>query len=266
MDRLVEAVKDYLIPGSTMFLLLGMSAGLLLLYGPHPLRPWGRRVLTLLAVGYWLMSVPAVARALEGGLDPGLGPLARPGDAQGAQAIVVLGGGSRTYRSGEGAIHSLSGESAARVLEAARLFRWLRGPPVIASGGPQESRSDAPESEALAHVLRDLGVPEDQILEESRSEDTRQQALAMGPLLSDLGVDRFVLVTSPEHMRRSIGAFRAAGLDPIASAARQGPEDAPTPPWAGLMPGESGLAVSHSAFREYMALLYYGVRGWLEIR
>ncbi len=265
MDRLVEAIKGYLIPGSTMFLLLGLTFGSLFLYAPHDLRRWGRRILTLLAAGYWLISVPALARSLERGLNPGFEPLAGSGAAKGAQAIVVLAGGSRTYRSAEGAIHSLSGASAARVLEAARLHRALGGLPVIASGGYQESGRGVPESEALAHALRDIGVPANQILQESHSQDTRQQAMAMGPLLSNLGIERFVLVTSPEHMYRSMATFRDLGLEPIASAAWQGPEDEETPPVAGLLPGESGLVVSRDAFREYMALLYYWARGWLEI-
>ena len=266
MDRLVEAIKAYLIPGSTMFLMFGLTFGLLFLYGPHDLRRWGRRVLTLLAAGYWLMSIPAMAGALERGLDPGFEPLTGSGGAEGAQAVVVLAGGSRTYRSADGSIHSLSGESAARVLEAARLYRRLGGLPVIASGGYQESGLGAPESEALAHALRDVGVPGNQILEESHSQDTRQQALAMGPLLSDLGIERFVLVTSPEHMLRALATFREVGRDPIASVARQGPEDEETPAVVGLLPGESALAVSRSSFREYMALLYYWTRGWLEVR
>ncbi|MGH2625393.1 MAG: YdcF family protein [Anaerolineales bacterium] len=266
MDRLVEAVKDYLIPGSTTFLMIGLSFGTFLLFGSPRLSRWGRWCLSLLAAGYWLMSVPAFARALERGLNPGFGPLAGPDHAGDAQAIVVLGGGTRSYRSADGTIHSLSGESAARALEAARLHRLLGGLPVIASGGYQEAEPGAPESEALAHALRDLGIPEDRILEESRSQDTRQQALAMARLLSDLGIDRFVLVTSPEHMARAVAAFRKAGLDPIASVARQGPQDEETPPGSGLLPGESGLAVGRGALREYMALLYYWARGWLEFR
>ncbi|MGH2606830.1 MAG: YdcF family protein, partial [Anaerolineales bacterium] len=235
-------------------------------YGSQALRRWGRWVLTILAAGYWMMSVPAIARALERGLDPGFEPLAGSGDAEGAQAVVVLAGGSRTYRSADGSIHSLTGESAARVLEAARLYRRLGVMPVIASGGYQESGLGSPESEALAHALRDIGVPGNQVLQEAHSQDTRQQALAIGPLLSDLGIERFVLVTSPPHMMRSLATFREVGLDPIASVARQGSEDEETPPIVGLVPAESGLDVSHSAFREYMALVYYWARGWLEIR
>lgn len=264
MDRLVEAVKGYLIPGSTTFLMIGMSFGLLLLYAAPRWKSWGRGILTFLAVGYWLMNIPALSQALERGLDRGFAPLARTEGVEGVEAVVVLAGGSRTYQSDDGVIHSLSGASAARVLEAARLHRMFGGLPVIASGGHPESPLGAPESEAMAHALGDLGVPETHILQESSSQDTRQQAVAMARLLSDLGIGRFVLVTSPEHMLRSMAAFREVGLEPIASAARQGsPEDRESPPGAGVAPGEAGLAASRRAFREYMALLYYWARGWL---
>jgi uncharacterized SAM-binding protein YcdF (DUF218 family) len=264
MEPVVEVAKNYLLPGSPMFLLVAMTVGLVFLYWHRDAQRWGRFVLTTVAAAYWLLSVPAFARMLERGLDPGFGSLSSAEDAEGAQAIVVLAGGSHTYRSEAGDVSSLSRETAARVLEASRLYRLLGNPQVVASGGEQEPGSGLTESQALAHALQDTGVPSEQVLEESKAASTREQALEMAPFLADHGIERFVLVTSAEHMNRALGAFRKAGLDPIPSAPRAGDVEVAASESAWL-PQESALNQSRTALREYLALLYYWARGWLEI-
>ena len=39
----------------------------------------------------------------------------------------------------------------------------------------------------------------------------------MPPLLKQHGIERFVLVTSQQHIARALGAFRKVGLDPVPS-------------------------------------------------
>lgn len=263
METFVELVKNYLLPGSPMFLLVVLTLGLVFLYWHRDAQRWGRFLLTSVAAAYWLISVPTFSRMLERGLDPGFGSLASVADAEGAQAIVVLAGGSRTYRSDVGDVFSLSRESAVRVLEAARLYRLLGNPQVIASGGEQEPGSGLAESHALAHSLQDTGVAADRILEESQAASTREQALEITTTLDQHGIDRFILVTSAEHMNRALGAFRKAGLDPIPSAPRAGDIEA-APSDSAWLPSESALYQSRTALREYVALLYYWARGWLE--
>src|SRR3989304_4781346 len=114
MEPVVEVAKNYLLPGSPMFLLVAITGGGRFLYWHRDAQRWGRFVLTSVAAAYWLLSVPTFARMLERGLDPGFGSLSSAEDAEGAQAIVVLAGGSPTYRSGVGDVFSLSRETAAR--------------------------------------------------------------------------------------------------------------------------------------------------------
>jgi uncharacterized SAM-binding protein YcdF (DUF218 family) len=165
-----------------------------------------------------------------------------------------------------GEIHSLSRETASRVLEAARLYRLLDRPTVIASGGEETVGRGAPESRAMAHELQGLGVPENRILQDPGSQDTHEQALEMVGFLSDRGLERFVLVTSAEHMTRALGAFREVGLDPVPSSPSADPEDDSASMGARWWPQESSLEVSRTALREYLALLYYWARGWLAIQ
>ena len=60
--------------------------------------------------------------------------------------------------------------------------------------------------------LEELGVPPDQIIEESESRDTKDHPRYLKPILGD---EPFLLVTSAVHMPRSAGLFRNRGFDPI---------------------------------------------------
>jgi uncharacterized SAM-binding protein YcdF (DUF218 family) len=263
MGTVVELVKAYLLPGSALFLMLGLTIGVVLLYARRSRQQWGRTWLAGLAVFYWVISTPLAAGWMERVLGAGYGPIADAAQAQGATAIVVLGGGSATFRSGGEENNVLSESSCLRVLESARVYRLLEAPWVFASGGKAEGLiSPEPESLPLDQALLEAGVPEARLVLESASQDTREQALALVPLLQARGVDRFVLVTSPLHMRRALGAFRAVGLHPIPSASAQHSETS-SAAQRRLLPNENALHASQMAFREMLALGYYAVRGWL---
>jgi uncharacterized SAM-binding protein YcdF (DUF218 family) len=262
MDRIVEFIKLYLIPGSPTFLMAGLVLGVAALFGGERARRWGRAWLVALVLVYWLLSTPLVAGALISALGRGYGPLETAAEAHGVEAVVVLGGGSATYRARGAELDVPSASSALRALEGARVYALLGDPIVFASGGEaEEAGVDNPESAVLRTVLIEGGVPEARIVLESDSTDTHEQALEMAPLLEARGVERFVLVTSPSHMRRALGAFRDAGLDPIPSASEQSSETAPTP--SALLPHPEALRASQSALREALALAYYAARGWL---
>jgi uncharacterized SAM-binding protein YcdF (DUF218 family) len=262
MDRFVEFVKLYLIPGSATFLMAGMALGVAGLFGGERVRRWARAWLVSLVLIYWLLSTPLVAGALVSGLGRGYGPLETAREAEGAEAVVVLGGGSATYRARGAEVDVPSSSSALRALEGARVYSLLEDPIVFASGGEaEEAGVTNPESAVIRTILVEAGVPEERILLESDSTDTHEQALELAPLLGERGVRRFVLVTSPMHMRRALGAFREAGLEPIPSASAQASETAPSP--SPLLPHPEALRASQSALREALALVYYAARGWL---
>src|SRR5213080_3092478 len=83
----------------------------------------------------------------------------------------------------------------------------------------------------------------------------------VGPLLRELHAQRFVLVTSPTHMRRALAVFRAAGFDPVPSVAPLRSEHVTPPPL--LLPNDESWYLSDMAVYDYLALAYYWWRGWL---
>jgi uncharacterized SAM-binding protein YcdF (DUF218 family) len=263
MHSLVELIKAGLLPGSTSFLVFGLAIGVLLLVLGRKSARWGTGWLIALLASYVVLSLPIVAGAMESALADGYQPIGSAEQAKGAGVIVVLAGGSATYRASGQAVESLGEAGALRVLEAARLYKLLGSAQVIASGGPGgENGEGDPESGILKAALVAAGVPASQITEEPASTDTHEQALAIAAMLRPRGNLAFVLVTSPTHMRRASTAMRAQGLDPIPSPSRQHSES-PGPGGSGWLPGASALNASTLAVREVLAWIYYWERGWL---
>ena len=104
-------------------------------------------------------------------------------------------------------------------------------------------------------------MPAAAVIEESQSRSTRDQAMLIAPILRSRHSPRFVLVTSPTHMRRSLAVFRAAGFDPVASLAPVRSEHVRPPRW--FMPNDDSFSLSDAAVYDYLALAYYWSRGWL---
>ena len=218
-------------------------------------------VLTV-TLGYWLVTTSLGAYVLVTPLSHGMPRITSRDQARDAQAVVVLGGGAFTARVGEKFGGALTGSSLMRALEAARVNEIVGAPIVIASGGiPRPDRDVRPESEMLRDMLVKAGVPPGAIVEESQSKTTHEQAVAVVSLLRERHIERFVLVTSQTHMRRSLAVFRAAGVNPVPSVAPLRSEmSLPPPP---LLPNVESLSLSDDAVYEYAAFVYYWARGYL---
>ena len=264
MNFLVQFIKDYLIPGSTTFLILCLAVGVTLLFFDEKFRKWGKIWLSGLLLFYWIISSPLGARMLESGLVRSYPAIETKTDADHAQAIVVLGGGSVNLRSRGDVISFPVTASALRALEGARIYRLLDNPIVIASGGSNPNLGGGiPESELLLEMLRDTGVPDDRIEIESNSQSTQEQAENLKGLLQANNISSFVLVTSPIHMLRSMAVFEAQGMNPVAGPASLHSEGFLEDTFI-LLPSRFALDASQSAMREYLALLYYWANGWLK--
>jgi uncharacterized SAM-binding protein YcdF (DUF218 family) len=220
-----------------------------------------RRVLLGFVSAYWLLATRVGATLLTFGIAHGFTPLRSRESARGADAVVVLGGGADTFAQSGTVIGVLTSGSLLRALEAARVYRVLHARLVIVSGGiPRPGSQLKPESEMLRDVLIGAGVPADRILQDPDAKTTRDHPRTVGPIFERHHVSRFVLVTSPAHMRRALAVFRAAGFDPVPSVSLLRPENHPPPAW--LVPTLESLYQSDQAIYEYAAWMYYRWNGW----
>ena len=124
-----------------------------------------------------------------------------------AQAIVILGGGARSWAQEYGsAVPSRS--TLERLRYGARLARQT-SLPVLVSGGALPGRE--PEAKIMAESLKtDFSVTVQWI--ENQSLDTAGNARYSAKILKDAGVKNVVLVTTAVHMRRAMNEFRHTGL------------------------------------------------------
>lgn len=238
-----------------------IAAGVALLHARAAVARWGRRWLTAIVAAYWVLSCPAGAALLARTVTGSYRPLSTAADASGARAVVLLSAGSKTVRAAGGRLPMLNYPSALRALETARVYRLLGDPLVIVSGGVTDRDAHAlPESEAIRAAVLALGVPLDRVIVESESKNTHDEAVVVKRLLAERRIDRFVIVTSPIHMGRSLGAFAAEGLHPVPSASPlyQDRTDGPFP----LTPNDVSLEIGNAVVYEWCARVYYWWRGW----
>ena len=251
-------LKELFVPGTILFFLFAATIGTLLLFRKANNGRAGRRCLVALVTFYWIGSTPIAAIALVRALSPAYNPVESREQARHATAIVVLGGGVHAYRSRGAMVLQGNREHSLRALEAARVYRILDHPWVIVTGSLEPERKT--EAAEMARSLIALGVAADRIVEEGKSRNTHDHTLYVPPLLQQRGVKQFVMVTSRQHMARSLRAFRNAGLDPVPSS-----PDFFVPDDGRLslfIPSEAALEATSAMMHDLGAIVYYRLRGW----
>ena len=178
-----------------------------------------------------------------------------------ADAIVLLGGdvGIPVPPRTESQLHGN------RLLHAFRLFKAGKAPLIMVTGGnvfPQEGfHAEATYSKA---ILTSWGVPDDVILTESKSRNTRQNALYSHQILSAQGIDRILLVTSAFHMPRAAAVFRHAGFEVMPSPSSVSVTDYRRPKLLDWWPSLGNLGKAQALMRERLGIFVYRLRGWAE--
>lgn len=169
-------------------------------------------------------------------------PLLVPDTAGDADAIVVLGAGVV----GD-CVPNLNG--VRRVLLGARLWRAGRAPIMVFTGGTGDG--PCPVAESMARLALEVGVTHSATVVETASKSTHENGTLTLPLLQQLRATRVLLVTDRLHMRRAAGTFARLGLTV---------ERASVPIYEGHV---NNVDMLLAGAREFVALAYYGVRGWL---
>ena len=185
-------------------------------------------------------------------------------DLPSADAIVVLS--SNVHPANRRRPYPLIGSTADRLWHGARLLDAGLAPVIVVSGGvgwPYAGRAGRQSmASGMRTMLLALGIPSESILMEGRSRTTRENALYTAELASQHGIERVLLVTSDDHMRRAKAAFQKVGLDAV-PAAIAGSRSVGRH-WAfALLPSSGQLSLSSHLIRERLGLLVYRLRGWV---
>lgn len=215
-------------------------------------------VLSLLVL--WLSSLPVVASQLLLSLESQHRPIAVE-NVPASDCIVVLGGALEPPTPPRADIELT--DSADRVYQAAKLYRAGKGKTIIVAAGNQPwARHPVSEAQQIGDLLVEWGVPPDSVVLDTRSKNTRENAINAAALIRQRGCRSSLLVTSAWHMPRALAAFSKVGADlfPVPVDMRLVQEDRGSV--AQFIPRADALAMTSQALLEWMGIWVYRFRGW----
>ncbi len=253
-QEFIWVLKAFILPPGLLILtgLLGLLMGRRLL---------GKLLTLITLLSLYALSTPFISAQLLSGLEqrhPALSP-EKP-DIDSAEAIIVLGAGIYPDTPEYG------GDSvSAPMLERVRYAAWLHfrtGLPIITSGGAMEP-DDTPAARAAAKVLEKEYAAK-VLTTSERSLTTWEESRHIKELMTQLGIQKIVLVTHAWHMPRAAHTFRQAGIDlvPAPTAFQGWPE--PVDQLASWLPKAWLFEHSVTALHEYVGIAWYKARAFID--
>lgn len=214
----------------------------------------GKVLVTLSFLLIGALSYGAVSHMLLRPLEQQYPPMEGVEGVKGIKWIVVLGGGL-AVDPGLPLSTYLPEAPLIRLSEGIYLHNRLPGTRLVLTG-------ITPQAEVMAAVAREWGVKEEDIVLETKAEDTKDHPIYVKKIV---GTDRFILVTSAAHMPRAMSLFRKQGMTPVPAPTdyrvREGEEKMGP---ADFFPRAEGLQEAERAVHEYLGLIWGRLRGQLE--
>jgi len=173
--------------------------------------------------------------------------------------IVVLGGGIASTLSNEYGDPVLTGDGG-RITAIAKLARAYPNARIVYSNGDASLFPTGQTDGKYLYLLLDsFGIPRERVLLEDKARNTFENAVFSKELVKPKPGERWLLVTSAQHMPRAVGCFRQAGFEveayPVAWRTR--PRGRST--FGGALSG--GLNTLDLATHEWIGLIVYRLTG-----
>ncbi len=235
--------SSFLLPPG-LFILLLLLAFLLRRKAPT----WSPRLFWSTLAAMYLLSTPIISNQISQLVESQIRNQADAGTT--ANAIVVLGGGSRF-----GAKDMLEGQTInnvtlSRIRYAAKVHKFNHLPILVSGGAPLGGISEA---QLMRQSLQnDFGVQTTWL--ETTSNDTSDNAKESAKILLPK-FSEIILITSAEHMPRASRSFERAGFK-VHTAATDFHNHEPLSVMS-FFPSAKVLATSSSASRELLGQIWY---------
>jgi len=246
-------ISAFLLPPLSLLLLLAL--GIILPYRRRKLA----RVLILAAFALlWVASTPYFAEGALHLLEEQTTPLTSGypnSSSQGADAIVILGGGTYFHAPEYAGQDTVADATLIRLRYGAKLQRQT-GKPILVTGGKPLGNSISEAQQMRVALEQDFRVPVRWT--EDESENTLENASHSFLILQLAGIRKIYLVTHAWHMPRAAEIFRHAGFEVI---------EAPTAfttryqnDLLAFLPRAESLRDSKIFVHEVIGLLWYRVK------
>ena len=214
-------------------------------------------LVTLLYLVLYAYCLPATSYFLCGSLEWQLPRvIERPAEAA---AIVVLGGGIVPAPQ-EGLTTRLADGSLWRCHRAEELYHAGPSCLVFVIGGNPDGTRGEDVSLVMAGVLEQLGVAKGDMVVESKSRNTSENANAAASLLKADNMTRSLLVTSALHLPRATRLFRQHGVEVIPVGCDYHTDEFE---WGAFsfLPSSRAAEANTAATREWLSTLAMMIRG-----
>jgi uncharacterized SAM-binding protein YcdF (DUF218 family) len=243
-------------PGNFLVLLLIAGVALQQWAGRSSLQCLGRRLTLLVAAAFLALAVLPLGNWLILPLESRFPAREPPPHVDG---IVMLGGAVMPWLSSPHGQPALN-DAAERVTAFMELARRYPDARMVFTGGSgflfdQEDK----EATIVCEMMARQGFDLSRFVFESESRNTFENAVFTQDLVKPRPGETWLLVTSAQHMPRSVGIFRKTGWPVVPY-----PVDYRTPPYLTLEPGFSlsfGLMYVGDAVREWIGLVAYWLMG-----
>lgn len=174
----------------------------------------GRRLLIAGALLFALYVFTPLTHYLVWNLEKDFPPLLAPPQVPKTDRIVVLAGYAEEHP--EFPITSnVSAQTIFNLSEGLRLYRLIPKTKLILSGGIVRTGERAVAS-SMADFLRQMGVPEQDLIVEGNSANTYQNLFEVKKLV---GSSPFILVASACDLRRAVAVARKLEMNPVPASA-----------------------------------------------
>ncbi len=177
--------------------------------------------------------------------------------------VAIILGGVTGYRK-DLPDRIIAHKGADRFLHPLHLYRAGKVKQILITGGDSKILAEGvPEAEQIEKILMMAGVPEEAIFTESKSRNTRENALHTAALLEKHPEwRRVLLVTSAFHMRRSLDCFRKVGLQPTPFSTDFSSHSRSFTPDETIIPNVGALQSWHLLIHEVAGYLTYKIIGY----
>ncbi len=246
-------------PYGLLFVLTGLA--LLRLWFKRRESRWRLVPPTFFFTMLYLLSMPITGHFAMESLERVYPPGTAEGRLEQTDAIVVLSG--YAFPTGGHRLRpELAHDTLYRCVHALDLYRDGGARPVLVTGGSVDPESSDPTlGEQMGDFLVLLGVRESDMIVETRSRNTHENAVECGKILRERNYRRIVLVTDAAHMKRAVLCYQREGLEVIPSgchyrALRFDFSIQSVYPTPGAAMGV--LEATH----EWIGLIWYGWNGW----
>ena len=210
MFLLKKMVEAFILPPG-IFIVVFISLGIV-----QSLRKrWPASIfIWLVSIAAWVTSIAPFTDTLMGHLESGISIPSHPA----GDVIVVLGAGINQSMPDISGTGVPTETTAYRLFTASMLYKNLKVPILFSGAG--NSSDVRPVKNIVIRVLKEMGVPENKIMVEDQSRDTKDSARKIANICKKNGFKRPLLVSSAYHLKRSVYCFSRAGVDVIPFPAR----------------------------------------------